>query len=414
MDKLCPAALLLIFTLLPATQSQAEVSVLGFVAARGTLSDAPRSWTEGALGRLLDGEGDGEFSAGLGLEARVLIEASSGLDWSAKLHLGARQDSNSVGRNLGVVEAFVERRWFGDGQRWQLRAGQFFLPVSRENVEALWVNPYTLTHSALNSWIGEEIRPVGIDFSWRRELESGARVDLGVTVFGQNDSSGALLAWRGFAWHDRLSLYGETLPLAPLDSLNDPAIFGDQNDAGTKPFGSDLDGRPGYALRARWSDGLRNWLLTAVDTRGDLGLHSGEYAWHTRFLLAGFDHNAVGQGWGYAAEAMGGDSRMGIVGRPMAHIRFYTAYLLASYGADPWRYSVRAEGFDIDDIDQTIAENNEEQGYALTLAAIRYLGQWRLGLEYLYIDGERTGAADLLLDRQTGGQQLKFEVRYEF
>ncbi len=388
--------------------------MLGFVAARGSISDAPAAWTDRGLGRFLEGDADGDAVFGIGGESRLLIEASHGLEWSAQLHLGARVESSAVGRDVGVVEAFVQRRWFGTDQRWQLRVGQSFLPTSRENVERLWVSPYTLTHSALNSWIGEELRPLGVDLSWRREFDNQRRLELGATVFGNNDASGALLAWRGFAWHDRLSYYGETLPLPPLASLGDPAIFGDQDDNGTTPFGADLDGRPGYALRARWSTEKQTWMLTAVDTRGDLGLHDGEYAWRTRFLLAGFEHNALAEGWGYAAEALGGDSRMGIPGLPKAHIRFYTAYLLASYGADPWRYSVRVEGFDIDDIDQTIAENNEEQGWALTLAAIRYAGPWRLGMELLYVDGRRPGAGELAIPLQTGGEQLRFEARYEF
>ena len=394
--------------------AQAEVEVLGFIAARSGYSDAPTSWTEGGLGRFLNGDSadGGHFAAGL--EQRVLIEFSSGVHWSAQLHLGARFEDNAVGRDLGLVEAFVQRRWFGEGQRWQLRAGQFFLPTSLENVEKLWVSPYTLTHSALNSWIAEEFRPLGVDLSWRRELDDGRSWELGASVYTHNDASGALLAWRGFAWHDRLSYFGETLPLPPLASLQNPAIFGDQDDDGSTPFSADLDGRPGYALRARWNGAQRSWRLAAVDTRGDLGLHRGEYAWRTKFLLAGVEQNPVGEGWGYVAELLGGDTRMGVPGLPKAHIRFYTAYLLASYGADPWRYSARLEGFDIDDIDQTIAENNEEQGWALTLAALRYVNAWRLGVELLHVDGRRAGADELGLDPQTGGTQLKLEARYEF
>ncbi len=106
-------------------------------------------------------------------------------------------------------------------ERWQLRVGQSFLPTSRENVERLWVSPYTLTHSALNSWIGEELRPLGVDLSWRREFDNQRRLELGATVCGNNDASGALLAWRGFAWHDRLSYYGETLPLPTFEAFHD-------------------------------------------------------------------------------------------------------------------------------------------------------------------------------------------------
>jgi hypothetical protein len=393
----------------------AEWEVDGFAAGRLSYSDAPRSWIDRGFGRLLGGDGDeASGDPGVGAEARLLLHYSDGLEWSGRLHLGARADTASEGRHAGLIEAHVDRRWFGDGQRWQLRLGQFFLPSSQENIDPGWVSPYSLTHSALNSWIGEEFRPIGVDLSWRRELADERDLELAATVFGGNDSSGALLAWRGFAWHDRLSFYGETLPLPALFSLQDPAIFADQNDAGSKPFGPDLDGRPGYAARLRFGDALTRWHLGVADNRGDLGLHKGEYAWRTRFALAGWEHNALAEGWGYAAEVLAGDSRMGEVGRPKAHIRFHTAYLLASYGSDPWRYTLRLEAFDIDDIDRSIGENNEESGHALTLAALRELAEWRFGIEYLYVDGKRPAAAFEGLPAQAGGHQLKVEARYQF
>lgn len=410
-----PIAVLVMAGVLLAGPLHAEWEVDGFAAGRLSFSEAQRSWIDGGYGRLLGGSGDtADGDPGGGVEGRLLLHYSEGLEWSGKLHLGARADSRSAGRRIGLIEAHIDRRWFGAGQRWQLRLGQFFLPSSQENIDAGWVSPYSLTHSALNSWIGEEFRPIGVDLSWRRELASERDLELAATIFGGNDSSGALLAWRGFAWHDRLSYYGETLPLPSLYSLRDPAIFGDQNDAGSKPFGPDLDGRPGYALRLRFGDTLTRWQLAVTDTRGDLGLHKGEYAWRTRFVLAGWEHNALTEGWGYAAEVLAGDTRMGVPGLPKAHIRFHTGYLLASYGQNPWRYTVRLEGFDIDDIDRSIAENNEESGHALTLAALRQLGDWRLGVEYLYVDGKRPAAAIESVAEQAGGHQLRVEARWLF
>ncbi|MCB1633638.1 MAG: hypothetical protein KDI51_03560 [Xanthomonadales bacterium] len=395
-------------------QAQTEWHSEGFLALRAGVTDAPVGWLQGGYGRLLDGADDG-LQAGAGLEGRWLLGFDSGLAWSGRLHLAGRTDRDAGGRHLGVVEAFIERRWFGeDGQRWQLRGGQFFLPTSMENIERGWVSPYTLTHSALNSWIGEEFRPLGLDLSWRRALDEQRSLELAATVFQGNDASGALLAWRGFAWHDRVSVYGEALPLPDLFSLRDPAIFGDQRDDGTQPFGRDLDGRPGYALRLRLAGERQAWRLAAVDSRGDLELHRGEYAWRSRFVVAGWERDALSEGWGYAAEWLAGDTRMGIPGRPKVHLRFNTAYLLASYGRDPWRCTVRVEGFDSDDLDRSAAENNEESGWALTLAALRQFERWRVGVEYLYVDGHRPAAAVEGQPLQQGGQQLRLEVRYLF
>ncbi len=411
-------AALIVALLTPVLAANADELVWqshGFVAARGAYVDAPRSWLDSGFGRLHGGHGaQGGSAASGGIEGRLQIEVEYGFDWSARLHVGLRADDVSAGRKLGLIEALVERRWFHGDQRWQLRAGQFFLPTSRENTDLLWVSPYTLTHSALNSWIGEEFRPVGAELSWQHSQSNGNRLELAATAFVGNDSSGALLAWRGFAWHDRLSFLGETLSLPPLSSLAEGGVFAEQNAAGTKPFGRDLDGRPGFAARARWSTASLNLQLTAVDNRGDRDLHRGEYAWDTRFVVAGFDRNASGQGWSQIAEILHGRSEMGPALLPRADIRFSSAYLMASYGAEPWRYSVRLEGFRIRDLDRSIAENNNESGWALTLAALYRVGDWRLGLEALYVYGNRIAAADEGAVLQAGGTQIRAEARYEF
>lgn len=391
----------------------AETVVSGFLATRALVVDAPTSWIDGGYGRLLGGDGSGDWF-GPGAEARLQLDANHESRWAARLAVGARSDRASGGRHVGLIEAFVDRRWTSDIQQLQLRAGMFFLPSSLENIERHWVSPYTLTHSAINSWMGEEFRPIGLDVRWRRQLQSGRQLELGASVLQSNDASGAFLAWRGFALHDRLSFYGETLPLPDLFSLRDPALFGEQNAGGTKPFGPDLDGRPGYALRIRHGNALSGWQINAVDTRGDLLLHRGEYAWRTRFVVGGWEFNPAGQGWSHAAEVLVGTTRMGVPGFAKAGARMRSAYWLSSFGNDPWRYTVRLEAFDIDDIDRSIGEDNRESGNAVALAALRQLGDWRLGIEWLLVDGNRPAAADEGAELQAGGTQIKLEARYSF
>ena len=56
----------------------------------------------------------------------------------------------------------------------------------------------------------------------------------------------------------------------------------------TTAFGEDLDDRPGLAFRVRTDKpGRFNAQLAWIDNRGDRTLHGQEYAWHTRFWLAG-------------------------------------------------------------------------------------------------------------------------------
>lgn len=394
--------------------SEVAVTSAGFFAARAGHYAAPTGFLDGAGGILLDGDADKSRTV-FGAESRIAIRAESGLEWTAELHLGARAEPRNGGDALGVVEAWVARRWFLENdRRIQLRFGSFFLPTSKENIDLLWVSPYTLTHSALNTWIGEEIRPIGIDLGHDQVL-GGGRLELAATVFAGNDASGALLAWRGFALTDRLSLIGETLPLPPLQSLRD-GIFSEQRDDGTQPFGRDLDQRAGAALRARYT-GKSDWRASAllVDTAGDLQIYRGEYAWRTRFLLLGFDwHARTEEGWTFATEAMIGDSTMGPDQVFFVDIDFATAYALLSYRSDPWRFSARAERFIVQERDFSVGENNDQDGNALTIAGFYQINSWRLGAEWLYVDANRPGFPADGLPAQQGGHSLKIEARYQF
>ena len=44
---------------------------------------------------------------------------------------------------------------------WSVKTGAFFPTISLENDDLGWTSPYTLTPSAINSWIGEELRTIG-------------------------------------------------------------------------------------------------------------------------------------------------------------------------------------------------------------------------------------------------------------
>ncbi|HKO55167.1 MAG TPA: hypothetical protein VJ276_04770, partial [Thermoanaerobaculia bacterium] len=199
--------------------------------------------------------------------------AQLGFDWQAAEWLNLHAQGVADDDHAGITEGFA------DVHRGplRLRAGLFFLPTSRENREDLWTSPYTITLSAVNSWIAEEFRPVGAELQWRH----GDLVTVAGTAFRGNDTAGALLAWRGWQLHSRLATYGDVHPLPPLH----PA-FAEQRADGTTAFGRDLDGRLGFAGRARVATPDR-WSLqfAHVDNRGDRLLRRGEYAWQTRFNI---------------------------------------------------------------------------------------------------------------------------------
>lgn len=386
--------------------------LFGFARASLTSSDSPRSWIEGGLGRYLASAD----TSSTDVEAQFALLWEPDLEWRVFAQALARGDSAGRGQHAGLVEAYGERTFFlHNDHRLRVRAGQFFLPTSREAVDPLWQSRYTLGLSALNSWVAEEVRPIGIDLSWRNAVDAAHEWEWAASVFGGNDSSGALLAWRGFAQHDRLSVLGEVLALPALPTLADGAEFGGQRNDGSRPFGPDLDGRPGYALRTRFGDPRRFRLLASgFDNRGDRALHRGEYAWRTRFALIGGEWSPD-EHWSLAGEWMRGDSGMGFAPGPRVDIDFDAAYVLASYAPDDhWRYSARIESFTIHDRDG-VAENNNDRGQTVSLSLLRNVGaNWRLGMAWLHGDTRHAAAALLGSAEDTGGDFWRFEVRRMF
>lgn len=397
----------------PASASDWSLTPLARVDLDALAHDGPANWLDGGLGKLGQGRNDEALRAqvqfGLDVEYRLL--------WRGRVHLaGDAGNAHAGGRRVGVSEAFVERLWFGDRQdRWRLRGGLHFLPTSMENVGEFWASPYTLTFSAANSWIAEEFRPLGAELGWTRSHDDGRALELAFGLLWGNDTAGALLAWRGFALHDRLGRFGETLPLPALASLAPDGPFGEQDPRGSQAFGADLDGRPGYSLRARWQPTANVMTRAAwIDNRADRDLHGGDYAWRARFGILGAEW-LLNAHWTLAGEWLWGDSGMGFGGDAFAEIAFSTAYLLASWRGDAWRFSLRGESFRVRDLDRSAAEDNDERGHALTLAAFRDLAPgWRLGAEWLRVNARRSGAVELGLGERVDGDQLRLELRWSW
>ena len=208
-----------------------------------------------------------------------------------------------------------------------------------------------MTPSAINSWIGEEIRPTGLLVDYRRQVDPERSLLAGVSIFGGMDSSGALLAWRGWSMASRVSVRNQVLPLTNLQSLQDSGVFAAQRNDGTRPVGSDLDGKPGWAgwIGTRSETGF-NFTMTALDTRGDRDLHHGEYAWETQFLVVGGDL-PLGSHWTLVGEWMTGSSGMQPGDRPRAQLDFDAWYLLAHATRGRFSATVRRDQFTTKDRD---------------------------------------------------------------
>jgi hypothetical protein len=311
----------------------------------------------------------GTTKAGTPLEAEPLsAQIQGGLDWSpsplfvAHLHLLARtDDGHSLRGHAGTPEAYVEGRLPAGASRFKLRAGAFFLPTSRENVDALWENAYAISSSALNSWFGEELRPIGLDGTWLR-----GHAMLGATVFRGNDTFGAL-------------------PLAPGWSLHDRWIVLGQKVASGEDFTSvsaESDHRLGWSARAGWSAHNFSLVLTHIDNRSD-GLRHGDLAnWNTRFDVAGFDYRRGD--WTVAGESGWGPTELYFPGGSFrADLR--ASYLLLSRQFRRGRTTARVEKW----------TDGEKDGQAVTLAAIwNPAPRLAVGIELSAGGGERRTLGD--------------------
>lgn len=305
-----------------------------------------------------------------------------GLDWrpsvnlGGHLHLLARNEADGSRRGrVGIVEAFLEQniRRGGGRDRIHLMEGAFFLPTSRENVDSLWESPYTITSSALNTWLGEELRPIGVDAAWTHRLRGNSALTAGATLFAGNDTFGALPIDRGWALRDHWIVLGEHLPV-------NATLF--------TSVSAENDDRLGWSARGRWSSDSANVQFTRIDNRSDALRYGELFNWATRFNIASADY--TWRGWTAIAEAGWGSTA--IQGRRRFSFDIRANYFLLSRRIDDYRVSVRVDEFD---------NGAAQHGHAVTAAFFwePHGRRLRAGIEGITADGER---------------RLAVEARYRF
>lgn len=341
---------------------------------RAVTSDAPVSVLDGGYGAV-------RFSghqSGLRLgRLRFALDAPLGEVW--RLHLDASAWGNAYEHPLGLTEAYLQFRPYPHNDlRLRVKAGAFYAPISLENRTAGWSSPYTLSYSAMNSWIAEELRTIGLEaeVDWlgtRRGLPFDINAIAG--VFGWNDLAGAALAEGGFILDDR-----QTPVFDRAGKL--------ESEAGTyaEPF-RELDHRAGYyaGLQLHFPGRI---LITAIhyDNRADPAAAdavSHVLAWHTTFNSAGA-RVEYGPGWTLIAQWMAG--RTGIAPRtgPLDW-PFNARYALLSKRIGRHHLlSARYDRFEVDS--RNAEEDGWQNGHCLTMAYVFDPGRrWTATLEWLRV-----------------------------
>ena len=374
------AALGLLLLVSPTCVAQDALAVHGVLDLRlATLPDEP-NWMEGGFGKLRWGGADSNVQLG---QAAVVLEAPFAPAWFARATVQAQADD---GATLELLEAWVRWRPVSTG-RWRhaLKAGWWFPPVSYEHDGLGWTSPYTLTPSALNAWIGEEVRSAGVEWRVERRGESG-NLELALAVFGGNDTTGELLATRGWALSDRV--YG----LFGTIRTPDPSARGAPPPRRFDPF-VEIDHRAGVSAEVGWrgAAGTR-WSVQHYDNLADPSAetHHGAhevYAWRTRFTAVGFEKRGATST--VIAQALRGDTEI----RPSPFFTtrtdFRAAYVLWARTEGTWRPAVRLEAFAADQWPDMPAAGTEH-GHAATLALTwQPHPRWQLTGELVAVRSER-------------------------
>jgi hypothetical protein len=364
-------------------------------------SDADRSYLNGGLGSVRFDRDDSPFELG---RARFALTQALGQTWSAHLDASVWDDKDA--HPLGVTEAYLLFRPYPrEGLRLRVKAGAFYPPVSLENRVSGWESPYTLSYSAINSWLATEVRTVGaeLQLDWLGS-RTGHTFDLGLTaaVFGWNEQAGAVLAGAGFVVTDRQTPLG-----GRVGQPGDPPLYG------VKPF-LQIDGRAGtYAgVEARYLDRLVLRVLR-YDNRADPAASdsvAGVTAWHTAFTSAGARFETQG-GWTAIAQWLDGRTATDSDGYGAAW-PFRSGFGLLSRRFGRHTLSARYDHFWIDA--QGTDGDGMQSGHAVTAAYMfEVSNHWRVSLEWLRVISNSYNREDIYgLSPWATQTQVQLAVRY--
>lgn len=336
------------------------------VDIRAVAAEGEPSWTDGGFGKTrFDGEGGGAAARPVLAEAALIWEPELRWDLRGTVLVAAQHAQD---KPLDLVEAFLSYKPVPrNSTRLSARAGLYWPAVSLEHEGASWTVADMITPSAVNSWIGEEVKILGAEMTATREL-GGNRLSATLGVFGFNDTAGTLLAFRGWALHDlKATAFGHHR----LPTLN--AFMQGAQAPTTKPL-IELDGRPGYYAKLSWQARAPVRLEAFYyDNRGDpTAVNDGlQWGWDTRFLNLGLRID-LSEETRLLAQALTGGTEMGFPdaqGRYWVETRYRAAYSRITHEQGPFSLSGRVDLFETDEEGSQMSPEEAERGWSVAVAA---------------------------------------------
>jgi hypothetical protein len=377
------------------------------VDMRAVSSDATNSRLEGGLGKLRYDASDEGLRLGY-VRIGYRADVTQTLRVTAEAVAYGDHDVNP----LDLTEFYADWRPIpSSAWRSRLKVGAFYPEISLENRMRGWRSPYTLSFSAINTWVGEELRTIGAEYSLDLLGRSrGHAFDLtfNAAAFGWNDTAGTVLASRGWGLNDRQStLFGRFAnPGQPLPART---LFYD-----------DLDKRAGYyaGISSNYR-GLLEAQMLHYDNRARLGPDSPviqDSPWRTYFDSMGLRWTPSAE-WTLITQWLHGRT-YDDVGSPNNAWSFNSEFLLGSVKRGSMRYSARYDRFSTQqtasDFIQYIGFYLGDDGHAWTLAGARQLSEhWTAVLEGIQVASsvaQRVFTGDPLAVRE---RQVQLAIRYD-
>jgi len=361
-----------------------------------------------------------------------LDKAPFGLDAPAArltLQLDAPLFSNIVATAVADADSQrssvldLQEAWLGwnpvPDSPWRMRAklGAFFpltsLEVSYDQVG--WNAARTISGSAVNSWIAQEIRVIGTEFTgqWRGALLGSPHTfTTRLGVFEGNDPAGTEISWRGWDLSGRVTGLFQKLRLPDLPVYGPSGPISRQT-RNVHVF-REIDHRPGwYGALGYAYEGVLEVEALHYDNRADpLRVKSGQYGWRTRFDHVGLTLH-LPQGFELLAQGMHGGTLMG----PNAvHTRFGAWYLLATHTLGPGHATLRYDWFHTTDRDiMPLPDPNGESGHAWALAySLPLPHSLTLISEALRVDSARPARTLIGVVPRQKESSLSLELRWAF
>jgi hypothetical protein len=377
-----------------------QLNVDGTLDVRWVHATGEPSYLDGGLGNLRFDPDHQDLRLG-----RAFMAARLRLSDIVTLH-GVVDAYGDHDRNpADFSEFFVDVRPYPtNALRWRARIGTFYMPGSLENRGPGWSDVYSITPSALNTWLGEEFRTIGAELEARwLGASSGyfGDVALVAAAYAWNDPSGALVAERGFALTDR--------PSTLFGGLGRPPIT----------FYHEIDRKPGYYAGLTWRhhDRLEIRALR-YDNRADPGAstQAGGGAWRTRFSSFGARLEPDGH-WTFIAQYIDGDTVIGpdSSGFEQFVMTYHAAFALASYERGKERLTARFDNFGTHQSSGFYGPPSNQTGHAWTAAwSHDFDDHWQLLAEWIRVTSVFPPRTLYALPPGSIDTQTQIAVRYRF